>query len=54
METYKSMDEQFLSKVHSTIEQNIGNENYTVEQLASDIGLSRSMLHRKLIKLSGK
>ncbi|MCG8578453.1 MAG: helix-turn-helix domain-containing protein [Bacteroidales bacterium] len=54
MENFKSMDEQFLSKVHSIIEQNIGNEDYTVEQLASDVGLSRSMLHRKLIKLSGK
>lgn len=54
METSQSMDEQFISKVKQTIEINISNENFTVESLANEVGLSRSMLHRKLIKLTGK
>ncbi|MBK3515772.1 helix-turn-helix domain-containing protein [Carboxylicivirga marina] len=54
MEANQSMDEQFLSKVHHTIEENIDNENFSVESLAKEVGLSRSMLHRKLIKISGK
>lgn len=48
------MDEQFLSLVHNTIEENISNENFNVEELAQTIGLSRSMLHRKLKGLTGK
>lgn len=54
MEAHQSMDEQFMTKVHEVIEQNIDNENFTVEELASHVGLSRSMLHRKLTKLTGK
>jgi len=54
MEEHQSMDEQFLKKVHQIIDDNIGNEFFTVEKLAQDVGLSRSMLHRKLIKLTGK
>ncbi|MCU4155579.1 helix-turn-helix domain-containing protein [Carboxylicivirga sp. A043] len=54
MEPHQSMDEQFISKVHEIIEQNIDNEDFSVEKLATNVGLSRSMLHRKLIKVSGK
>ncbi|TLX71053.1 helix-turn-helix domain-containing protein [Labilibacter sediminis] len=49
-----SMDDQFLIKVHQVIEDNIDNENFGVEDLADSVGLSRSMLHRKLVKLTGK
>ncbi|TLX74602.1 helix-turn-helix domain-containing protein [Labilibacter sediminis] len=54
METKTSIDDQFLSRVHKVIEQNLDNENFSVEDLAHEVGLSRSMLHRKLIKLTGK
>ncbi len=54
MEAHQSMDEQFINKVNEVIEQNIDNENFTVEELATEVGLSRSMLHRKLTKLTGK
>ena len=50
----QSMDVRFLSKVNQIIEDNLGNENFTVDELSSEAGLSRSMLHRKLIKLTGK
>jgi len=49
-----SMDELFLDKVHDTIENNLANENFGVEELAREIGISRSHLHRKLILLKGQ
>ena len=48
------MDDQFLNKIYQRIEDNLDNEHYSVEVLAHQVGLSRSMLHRKLIKLTGK
>ena len=48
------MDDQFLNKIYQHIEDNLNNEHYSVTDLARHAGLSRSMLHRKLIKLTGK
>ncbi|MEZ4778447.1 MAG: ATP-binding protein [Flavobacteriaceae bacterium] len=49
-----SMDERFMKQVLTTVEENMGNEFYTVEDLASNIGFSRSQLNRKLKSLVGK
>ena len=49
-----SMGDQFLGKIHKIIDDNLDNECFSVEDLAQNAGLSRSMLHRKLIKLTGK
>jgi AraC-like DNA-binding protein len=49
-----SIDDQFLNKIYLLIEDNLDNEHFSVEDLASEAGLSRSMLHRKLVKLTGK
>jgi TolB-like protein/AraC-like DNA-binding protein len=54
MEKSPSMDDQFLSTINKIIEDNLDNENFSVEDLAQQARLSRSMLHRKLIKLTGK
>jgi len=48
------MGDQFLDKIFQLIEDNIDNEHFSVEDLARHADLSRSMLHRKLIKLTGK
>ncbi len=48
------MDDQFLKITYKVIEDNVNNENFSVEDLAQKVGLSRSMLHRKLIRLTGK
>jgi len=48
------MDDQFLSLINHIIEDQLDNEHFSVEDLAQKAGLSRSMLHRKLIKLTGK
>ena len=47
-----SLDNYFLNKVNAIIEENIENEEFSVEKLAENIGLSRSQLHRKLKQIS--
>ena len=54
MDNMPSMDEQFIKKILQSIEDNLDNENFSVESLAKKVGFSRSMLHRKLKKLLGK
>lgn len=54
MENQPSMGDQFLAVIKLIIEDNIGNENFSVSDLAKKAGLSRSMLHRKLIRLTGR
>jgi len=54
MENQPSMDDQLLCKIYQHIEDNLDNEHYSVEVLAHQVGLSRSTLHRKLIKLTSK
>lgn len=48
------MSEQFLSVIDRIIEENLHNEGFSVGDLAKNAGISRSMLHRKLMKLKGK
>ncbi len=47
-----SADEQFLQKAIDIVEANIGNENFSIEDFAAEIGLSRSQLHRKIQALT--
>jgi AraC-like DNA-binding protein/tetratricopeptide (TPR) repeat protein len=54
MENQQSVQEQYLANIKQIIADNIGNENFSVADLAREVGLSRSMLHRKLIRLTGK
>ena len=54
METQPSLGDQFLTLVKQILRDNIGNEDFTVSRLAKEVGLSRSMLHRKLVRLTGK
>lgn len=54
MENQSSREDQFLTIIDQIIDDNIGNEDFSVEDLAQQAGLSRSMLHRKLIKVTGK
>jgi signal transduction histidine kinase/ligand-binding sensor domain-containing protein/DNA-binding response OmpR family regulator len=46
------LDNYFLNKVNTVIEDNIENENFSVEIMAQEIGLSRSQLNRKLKQIS--
>lgn len=50
----KLHEETFLSSVLACIEKNIGNQDFTVEALASHACITRGNLHRKLKNLTGK
>ena len=54
MDNLSSTGNEFLEKINQVIDENLGNELYKIEDLAKELGLSRSMLHRKLKKLTGK
>lgn len=54
MDNKSSMDEAFLQKLRGIVEDNLGNAQFGVENLAHEAGMSRSQIHRKLSDLSGK
>lgn len=47
-----SSEKVFLNKLFEIIERKLGDEKFGVDQLSSEIGLSRSQLHRKLKAIS--
>ena len=49
-----NQDDQFLHDLHTIVLDNLGNESFSVEDLAEIYGISRSQLHRKLKKLKNK
>lgn len=49
-----SADEKFLTNVMQAIEKNMGEEDFGVEELAKEVAMSRSQLHRKLIALTNQ
>ena len=44
----------FLEKLKREVDENLTNDQFGVEELAKNIGMSRSQLHRKLITATGK
>ncbi|MCM1505033.1 MAG: response regulator [Muribaculum sp.] len=50
----ESYDEKLMAKVMKVIDKNISNPDITVEMLASEVGLSRVHLHRKLKELTNQ
>jgi signal transduction histidine kinase/ligand-binding sensor domain-containing protein/DNA-binding response OmpR family regulator len=49
-----SMEEQFVRNAIEVVENHLHEEQFSVDELASKIGLSRSQLHRKIQALTGK
>ncbi len=49
-----SIDDAFLKRVMGIVETRLGNEAFSVEDLAREAGMSRSQLHRKLTALTGQ
>jgi len=45
-------DEQFLTRVKAAVEKNLGDEDFSVEDLVQEVGMSRTQLHRKLKALT--
>lgn len=46
------LDKKFLSKITQIVEQNIGNEDISVDELGQKLGMSRVHLYRKIKKLT--
>jgi len=49
-----SMDDAFLKRVMAAVEQHIADEDFHVEGLGAEVGLSRVQLHRKLTALTNQ
>jgi signal transduction histidine kinase/DNA-binding response OmpR family regulator len=47
-----STDEKFLVRIMELLEKNVSNEDFTVDEFAKQIGISRMQLHRKLHALT--
>ncbi len=51
---FTSLDQKYLKNVLEVINQNISDENFSVEILAENLAMSRSLLHKKLNALIGE
>lgn len=52
--TSNAMDEEILRKAIAIVEKNMGNADFSTEQFASEMNMSRSNLHLKLKAITGK
>jgi DNA-binding response OmpR family regulator len=52
--TITSLDEKLVQNALQSVEKNMNNTEYSVDELSTDIGLSRSQLYRKLQSITGK
>ncbi|WP_027138658.1 hybrid sensor histidine kinase/response regulator transcription factor [Gaetbulibacter saemankumensis] len=51
---YTSYDQKLIKNINQVVESNLDNPNFTVSNLAEEVGLSRMHLHRKLKTLVGE
>ncbi|MBN2764187.1 MAG: response regulator, partial [Bacteroidales bacterium] len=49
-----SLDEKLIQKAMSIVEKNLSNPEFSVDQLAREVGMSRVHLYKKLTSLTGK
>jgi YesN/AraC family two-component response regulator len=49
-----SMDDRFLQRVRDCVHRHLADEDFDMETLAREVGLSRAQLHRKLTALTGR
>jgi len=52
--TLPSIEQDFISRIRQAVESHLNEEGYSADQLAADIGRSRTPLHRKLKGLIGQ
>ena len=52
--TVTSLDEQFMRKALELIEKNMAISEYSVETMSSDMGMSRTLLYKKILALTGR
>lgn len=49
----KGNDEALMERVLKVINKNLGNQDFNVEMLAEEVGISRAQLHRKMKEITG-
>lgn len=52
--TITSLDEQLIAKAVRLVEDNIGNMDFTVDELSASVGMTRGHLYKKLVAITGK
>jgi signal transduction histidine kinase/DNA-binding response OmpR family regulator len=52
--TITSLDTLFIEKAIHIVEENFGNVNFSVDELAENLSISRGYLYKKLTKITGK
>jgi AraC-like DNA-binding protein len=52
--TVTSLDEKLINKALAIVEQNLGNANFSVEDLSKELAMSRVHLYKKLLSITGK
>lgn len=52
--TITSLDQQFVEKAIQIVENNINNADFSVEELAAQLNISRGYLYKKMVKITGK
>lgn len=52
--TVTSLDEQFMIKALDLVEKNMSITDYSVETMSRDLGMSRTLLYKKILALTGK
>jgi signal transduction histidine kinase/DNA-binding response OmpR family regulator/ligand-binding sensor domain-containing protein len=52
--TITSLDEKLIQKALQSIEENMSNTEYSIDDLSNDIGLSRANLYRKIQSITGE
>ena len=48
-----SNNDLLMDRIMKFVNENLSNSDYSIEQMASDIGLSRAQLHRKMKEITG-
>ncbi len=48
------LDQQFVEKAIQIVEENINNADFSVEELAAKLNISRGYLYKKIVKITGK
>lgn len=52
--TVTPLDEQFMIKALDLVEKNMSITDYSVETMSRDLGMSRTLLYKKILALTGK
>lgn len=52
--TITPLDQQFVEKAIGIVEENINNAEFSVEELAAQLNISRGYLYKKMVKITGK